>query len=152
MKKMLFTRKAVLFLSIALAVAGLSAASLAHNPSEREGPYEVWILDQSDTTADGGGTLYIYQDTELEGEDPSAATPEVIDLGGAARDLCLEESGSAPRRPHMLFFNHDQTHAIISFVTTGHVLFMNTATRQPIACIDVGEQAHAAVPSPDDRY
>ena len=22
----------------------------------------------------------------------------------------------------------------------------------PIACIDVGEQAHAAVPSPDDRY
>ncbi|HEX5732614.1 MAG TPA: hypothetical protein VF131_07245 [Blastocatellia bacterium] len=152
MKKKLFTRKAVLLFSIALAVAALSAASLAHNPSERDGPYEVWILDQSDTTADGGGTLYIYQDTELEGDDPSSATPEVIDLGGAARDLCLEESGTAPRRPHMLFFNHDQTHAIISFVTTGHVLFMNTATRQPIACIDVGEQAHAAVPSPDDRY
>ena len=56
MKKILFTRKAVLLFSIALAVAGLSAASLAHNPSERDGPYEVWILDQSDTRADGGGS------------------------------------------------------------------------------------------------
>ena len=127
MKKILFTRKAVFLFSIALAVAGLSAASLAHNPSERDGPYEVWILDQSDTTADGGGTLYIYQDTALERDDPASATPEVIDLGGAARDLCLAESGTAPRRPHMLFFNHDQTHAIISFVATGHVLFMNAA-------------------------
>ena len=23
--------------------------------------YEVWVIDQSDTTPDGGGTLYIYQ-------------------------------------------------------------------------------------------
>jgi len=52
----------------------------------------------------------------------------------------------------MLFFNKDHTHAIISFVATGHILFMDAKERVPVACIDVGEQAHAAVPSPDDEY
>jgi len=151
-RKVLFAIKGFFLASLALSLVGLNAGTLAHNPSEREGPYEVWILDQSDTTSDGGGTLYIYKGKALEREDPASATPEVIDLGGAARDLCLAESGTAPRRPHMLFFNKDHTHAIISFVATGHILFMDAKTRVPITCIDVGEQAHAAVPSPDDQY
>ena len=144
--------KAVFLMCLALGLIGLKSGTLAHNPTERKGPYEVWILDQSDTTPDGGGTLYIYQDESLEAEDPAAAVPEVIDFGGAARDMCLAQTGTAPRRPHMLFFNKDHTHAIISFVATGHVLIMNAASRAPVACIDVGEQAHAAVPSPDDKY
>ncbi len=114
--------------------------------------YEVWTIDQSDTTADGGGTLYIYNGEDLEGENAPNAVPTVVDLGGAARTLCLAQTGSAPRRPHMFFFNADQTHAVIAFVATGHVLFMKAATQEPIHCIDVGVQAHAAVPSNDQTF
>jgi DNA-binding beta-propeller fold protein YncE len=117
-----------------------------------EGAHEVWVIDQSDSTADGGGTLYIYADNDLAGQDAAAAVPERIDLGGAARDLCLAQTGAAPRRPHMVFFNAGSSHAIVSFVATGHVLFMDAATRAPLACLDVGLQAHAAVPSPDETY
>src|SRR5687768_860240 len=151
-RKVVFTIKVLFLSSLVVSLVGLNTGTLAHNPSERSGPYEVWILDQSDTTADGGGTLYIYPGEALAEEDCADTTPEVIDLGGAARDLCLAESGTAPRRPHMLFFNKEHTHAIISFVATGHILFMDAKTRVPISCIDVGEQAHAAVPSPDDKY
>jgi hypothetical protein len=52
----------------------------------------------------------------------------------------------------MLLFNSTHTRAIVSYVATGHVLFMNAATRAPIACIDVGLQAHAAFPAPNDSY
>ncbi|HEY9708888.1 MAG TPA: hypothetical protein V6D48_11850, partial [Oculatellaceae cyanobacterium] len=72
--------------------------------------------------------------------------------GNEARNLCLSQTGSAPRRPHMIFFNPANSHAIVSFVATGHVLFMDAATRIPLQCIDVGDQAHAAVPSPDQTY
>jgi DNA-binding beta-propeller fold protein YncE len=73
-------------------------------------------------------------------------------LGGAARSLCVAETGSAPRRPHMLVLNAGESHAILAFVATGHVLFMDAASRTPIHCIDVGLQAHAAFPSPDETY
>jgi DNA-binding beta-propeller fold protein YncE len=112
--------------------------------------YEVWVLDQSDSTADGGGTLYIYPRSALRSR--AQARPQVIDLGGDSRALCLTRTGSAPRRPHMLMFNHAQTHAIVAFVATGHVLFLHARTRQPVGCIDVGAQAHDASPSPDGRY
>ena len=52
----------------------------------------------------------------------------------------------------MLFFNEAGTHAVLSFVATGHVLFIDAKRRAPLACIDVGVQAHAAVPSPDESY
>ena len=34
----------------------------------------------------------------------------------------------------MLSINTSQTHAIISFVASGHVLFMDAAARLPVAC------------------
>jgi len=139
-------------LLIAIVAIGLCSAILAHNSKDRKGPYEVWILDQSDTVADGGGTVYVYQGEDIEGRDAGSATPQVIDVGGAARDFCIARTGSAPRRPHMLFFNDDHTHAIISFVATGHVLFLDAASRTPIGVVDVGAQAHAAVPSPDGSF
>jgi YVTN family beta-propeller protein len=52
----------------------------------------------------------------------------------------------------MHFFNTARTHAVIAYVTSGHVLFMDAATRTPIRMIDVGVQAHAAFPAPDDSY
>jgi DNA-binding beta-propeller fold protein YncE len=58
----------------------------------------------------------------------------------------------------MMAMSPSQTHAIISFVATGHVLFMDAATRQPVECIrtspGVGgvRQAHMSTPSPDGTY
>ena len=121
--------------------------------------YEVWAIDQSNSrdedgngTLDSGGTLYAYNGADLLGEQASAAVPTIVDLGGAARDLCVAQTGTAPVRPHMFTFNASRSHAIISFVGTGHVLFMNTTTKAPIQCIDVGVQAHAAVPAGDETF
>jgi hypothetical protein len=136
---------------------GLTAAGPVEIDDDAD--YEVWIIDQSNTkdedsngTLDSGGTLYIYQGDELQGKDAELAVPEIVDLGGAARDLCLAQTGTAPIRPHMFFFNGGRTHAVIAFVATGHVLFMNTVTKTPVQCLDVGVQAHAAVPSNDQTF
>jgi DNA-binding beta-propeller fold protein YncE len=133
-------------------LAGIAAVGLVlSQPAVAdEAPYEVWALDQADTRPDGGGTLYIYEGSKLSGR--ARPTAEVVDLGEAARERCLADTGTAPRRPHMLAFNPTQSHAIISFVATGHVLFMDAAHRTPLTCIDVGAQAHAAFASPDERY
>ena len=145
-------RLLALTVSTTLTAAILVGAVTIGSVVARDGGYEVWIVDQSDTTADGGGTIYIYPGPALEGAAAAKATPEVIDLGGAARSVCLAETGTAPRRPHMLTLNASQSYAILSFVATGHVLFMEAATRTPFACIDVGLQAHAAFPAPDESY
>ncbi len=136
-----------------------AAATTARPDDGDEAGYEVWVIDQSNNrdedgngTLDSGGSLYIYQGDDLSGADAASAVPEVVDLGGAARDLCLAQTGTAPVRPHMFFFNAGRSHAAIAFVATGHVLFMNTATRTPIQCVDVGVQAHAAVPSNDQTF
>jgi DNA-binding beta-propeller fold protein YncE len=58
----------------------------------------------------------------------------------------------------MIAMNASQTHAIISFVATGHVLIMDAPTRAPIDCVraSVGaggaRQVHFANPSPDESY
>ena len=140
-------RTVTLFVCLLLILTGAGAGAPA-----RDADYEVWVIDQSDTMPDGGGALYIYRGAELEGHDAASAVPEVIDLGGAARSLCLAQTGTAPRRPHMFFFSASRTHAAIAFVATGHVLFMDTATRAPVGCVDVGVQAHAAVPSHDGSF
>jgi len=47
---------------------------------------------------------------------------------------------------------------IISFVASGHVLFMDAETRRPVACIRTSagagglRQAHMSTPSPDETY
>lgn len=55
-------------------------------------------------------------------------------------------------RAHMLQFSPTGSHAVLAYVATGHVLFIDTATRAPVACIDVGVQAHAAMSSSDGRF
>lgn len=141
----------VLLVMLMTAAMALSAPAVPVADAN-EGAFEVWVIDQSDTTADGGGTLYVYDGPSLEGNAAASATPEVIDLGGATRDVCLAQTGTAPRRPHMIAFNAAGSHAILSFVATGHVAFFDAASRAPVACIDVGAQAHAAFPSPDGTY
>jgi hypothetical protein len=120
--------------------------------------HEVWSIDQSNSAGkDHGGTIYIWDAHDLEKANKKAI-PERVDLAGAAAALCREQTGANPVRPHMLTMNMSNTHAIISFVASGHVLFMNANTRQPITCIrtSIGStgarQVHQSFPSPDETY
>ena len=143
---MTMRRFVVLIGLVLVALVGGSAAA------GDDASFEVWAVDQSNTTGTtSGGALYVYRGSELEGA-PAAASPERYDLGGAAKDLCVARTGTAPVRPHMILFNAGQTHAVLAFVASGHVLFLDAASRMPLECIDVGAQAHAAFPSPDGRF
>ncbi|HET9954796.1 MAG TPA: hypothetical protein VFQ61_09840 [Polyangiaceae bacterium] len=120
--------------------------------------HEVWLVDQSNSPNKSfGGTLYVYDDEALR-QNASAAVPQVVDLGGATTNLCLSQTGAAPVRPHMLVFNHAQTHAVLAFVASGHVVIFDAATRSPVRCFRTepgaggARQAHAVWPAPDDSY
>ncbi len=124
----------------------LAGASLAFAGGGKRSSYEVWTVDQSNSAGKTtGGTLYVYDPQQLD-------QPERIDLGGAAEALCVGATTTAPVRPHMVFFNRSRTHAVLANVVSGHVVFFDAASREPVGCVDVGLQAHAAVPSPDEKY
>ena len=140
--------------------AGNSADSPGH---ERHSAYEVWTIDQSDSRSGYGGTLHIFDGDDLTSGRAASASRDSVDLGGEASDLCFRQTGAYPVRPHMIVFNGaerlgDATDAAIAFVASGHVLFMDTATRKPLDCIRMspGEngrrQAHAAWPTPDQKH
>lgn len=122
--------------------------------------FEVWLVDQSNSNGKTfGGTIHIYDGDDLNGKAASSATPtDVLDLSGATSTLCLVSTGAHPVRPHMLFFNSTHSHAILSFVASGHVVIFNAVTRTPVACLRTSlgasgaRQAHAAFPAPDDSY
>jgi DNA-binding beta-propeller fold protein YncE len=65
--------------------------------------------------------------------------------------FCLGKTGTTPTRPHMLAFDTPQKHAVLAYVASGHVLFLDAVSRAPLECIDVGVQAHAAVPLPNGK-
>jgi YVTN family beta-propeller protein len=140
---------------VTVAVAATQTAS-----GSGVGSYEVWAIDQSNSFGKTfGGTLYIWDGHALEqSTQAGSVAPERVDLSGAASALCLAKTGANPVRPHMLAVNRSQTHAIVSFVASGHVLFLDAATRQPVECIrtSVGaggaRQVHFAIPSPDETY
>jgi hypothetical protein len=140
--------------SLALVLLGLTIATPG---SARD--FEVWLVDQSDSFGKTyGGTIYIYEGADVNGANASSATPDVLDLGAATASLCLAQTGANPVRPHMLAFNATHSHAIQTFVASGHVVIFEAATRTPVACIrtSVGaggsRQAHAAQPTPDDSF
>jgi hypothetical protein len=129
----------------ALVVAGVGVGGIA--PASA---YEVWLTDQSDTGNESGGFLYIYEGAALTAN-PAAAKPSVtIDLSGEINTFCEAATKKPVRRPHMLFFNKDQDHAILSFLS-GHVLFMDAKTRKPEACLSMGKNVHAAWPIPNQK-
>jgi DNA-binding beta-propeller fold protein YncE len=139
------TRIILLFVAVLALGAGASIAA-GDGGRHHEPRYEVWTVDKSNSAGKAsGGTLYVYDPQRIE-------SPERIDLGSAAEARCLSQTGSAPVRPHMLLFNRSRSHSVLSYVASGHVLFVDAKERRPLGCIDVGAQAHAAVPSPDERY
>lgn len=136
--------------SIALSPALLLAAA--------DDRYEVWAIDQSNSAGKTfGGTIYIWNGRAVE-RNSRSAQPDVIDLSGAAAALCQSRTGANPVRPHMIAMNPSQTHAIVSFVASGHVLFIDAARREPVECIhmsvgaDGARQVHMATPSADETY
>ena len=140
----------VTFLTVSI---GLTSPTFAKD-------FEVWLVDQSNSNGKTfGGTIYIYDGDDLDGTAASSATPtDVLDLSGATSTLCLDSTGANPVRPHMVFFNSTHSHAILSFVASGHVVIFNAKTRAPVTCLRTSagaggaRQAHAATPAPDDSY
>jgi hypothetical protein len=148
-------RTIVRLLFIGVVVLGVCVAPAVADPS-----FEVWAIDQSNSSGKTfGGTLYIYDGKDLErGHLAAEAVPEKINLGVGAAALCFDKTSAHPVRPHMIAMNASQSHAIISFVASGHVLIMEAQTRTPVDCIrtSVGaggaRQVHFAIPSPDESY
>jgi len=134
-----------MFLAAAIMITSGLAPSATAAEAER---FEVWALDQADTVkGKGGGLLYIWT-SEAIGSNPAAAKPTVIDLAAAA------EAAGCPvaKRPHMMRGNHagPPTHAIVSNVGSGHVYFVDIASRKIVGCVEGMGNAHTAEASPDD--
>ncbi len=129
-------------------------------PAAAAEPFEVWLIDQSDTGGvPYGGTVRIYDGRDVTGRNPSAAAPAgVINLGSETARLCRASTGADPVRPHMLVFNKAETHAAVAFVASGHVAILDARDRRPLACLRTEpgaggvRQAHALWPTEDDRY
>jgi DNA-binding beta-propeller fold protein YncE len=120
----------------------------------------VWAIDQSNSPGKTyGGTLYIWDGHDLENSHRAGRTrARKIDFANEAAAMCFAKTGVNPVRPHMLAINPSQTHAIVSFVSSGHVLFIDAARRKPVDCIrtSIGaggaRQVHFAIPSADETY
>lgn len=112
--------------------------------------YEVWLTDQSDTGKESGGFLYIYDGGQLAANPSSAKPTHTIDFAGDIGKFCEEATKKLVRRPHMLFFNAKQDHALVSFLS-GQVLIMDAATKKPEACLSMGKNVHAAWPTPNEK-
>ena len=142
--------KAAFVMTTVLSITVLLFASSQTVSAYHRVGYEVWFVDQSDTNPQGGGTLYVFNGANFKGKGYKG-DPEVIDLGEKANGI----GDGVGKRPHMVFFNTEQSHAIISNVASGHIYVLDADTRDILASIRVGKEgdemrgAHAAIPSPD---
>ncbi len=137
-------------LTLAIVASALVWAGVGIGGIAPASAYEVWLTDQSDTAKESGGFLHIYDGAAL-GANPATVKPAVtIDLSGEINTFCEAATKKPVRRPHMLFFNKDQSHVILSFLS-GHVLFMDAKTHKPEACLSMGKNAHAAWPTPNQK-
>lgn len=142
-------------------VVDAGPVSGAYTNVAKRDQHEVWLVDQSNTDNASaptfGGRIHIYDGAALRG-DTAEAEAEVVELSAATADLCRTSTGANPVRPHMIYFNAAQTHAVLSFVASGHVVIFDAPTREPLACfrsepgLGGARQAHAAVPTPDERF
>lgn len=128
--------------------------------ADNRSSFEIWLVDQSNTRDLAyGGAIHVYDGRTLITKPGHQVKPlTTINLGGATAELCFAATGAFPVRPHMVFFNSKDTHAALSFVTSGHVVIFDAHKRRPVSCFrtEVGaggaRQAHAAWHTRDDRY
>ena len=145
---------------LALALLALGCNDRTPSGPDDRSPYEVWVVDQSDTRGVAhGGSVRVYDGAELTAGLAEVTPLAIIDLAGETADLCTARTGLAPVRPHVIAFNAARSHAVLSFVGTGHVVIFDAGTRAPVGCVrtrggttEEARQAHAAIPSPDDAY
>lgn len=103
---------------------------LGFNGSARAQGFEVWVLDQ------GANRLQIFGAPGLESQKPQ----EVIDL-----------APNGGMKPHMIYFSPAYDYAFIANVASGHVYVMRTSDKKIVFNEDLGQQAHAAIASPDGK-
>ncbi len=130
-------------LVIVLASCGGRAAAPSTAPIASPAPpsYELWVVDQAETTPTGGGTLYIYKSADLKG--PAPAPAYTVNLGEAA----LGVGDGVGKHGHSIAFNPAMTHAVISYVDSGHVQVLRASDRKIVASIKVtGSAAGPAAP------
>lgn len=126
---------------VLIALALLSLVTTGTAAEAEPMGYEVWVVDQADA-ANGGDRLYIYAPSSW------SEPVESIQLGARAGGV----GDGAGVRPHLLLFNNAHTHALLANVASGHVYVIRASDRTVVASIDVGEQAHGAMASPDDGW
>ena len=127
--------------------AGPSPAGATPVPSLAPS-YELWIADQAETSPAGGGTLHIYRADDLAKAEPKPAY--TINLAEAA----LGVGDGAGKHPHSITFNPTLSHAVISYVTSGHVQVLRVSDRKVVASFKFAgtpagaAQAHASGVTP----
>jgi len=142
---------------ILLSAVAAGACELVTAPDGNPFPHEVWLIDQSDSPGRTyGRTRYVDDGDDVAGA-ANAAPRERIDLGEQVSSVCMSNTGANPVRPHMLVFNQQHTHALLSFVASGHVALIDAASRSAVGCVrtslsTTGRQAHAAYPAPDGSF
>jgi DNA-binding beta-propeller fold protein YncE len=130
-------------LAILIASCGGTAAAPSTAPTASPAPpsYELWVVDQAETTPTGGGTLYIYKGADLKGTAPAPAY--TVNLGEAA----LGVGDGIGKHGHSIAFNPAMTHAVISYVDSGHVQVIRAADRKVVASLKMtGTAAGPAAP------
>ncbi len=130
-------------LAILVASCGGRAAAPSTAPTASPAPpsYELWVVDQAETTPTGGGTLYIYKAADLKGAAPAPAY--TVNLGEAA----LGVGDGIGKHGHSIAFNPAMTHAVISYVDSGHVQVIRASDRKVVASIKLtGSAAGPAAP------
>ncbi len=130
-------------LAILLASCGGRVAAPSTAPARSPAPpsYEVWVVDQGDTTPTGGGTLYIYKSADLKTAAPAPAY--TVNLGEAA----LGVGDGVGKHGHSITFNPTMTHAVIAYVDSGHVQVIRASDRKVVASIKMtGSAAGQAQP------
>lgn len=145
---------AAVVILIGIACAGAPSAgpsAPAVSPSAaKAADYEVWVLDQAETSPAGGGTISVYRGADLAGSAAPAAA-YTVNLAEAATGV-----GDGPgKQPHSLAFDPTNSHAVISYVASAHVQVLRVSDRKVVASIrmtagkDGARQAHASSVSPD---
>ena len=125
--------------------------------------YEVWAIDQSNTRdengnglvtdpADSGGTLYVYDGADMRGHDAGGRDPR-----GDRPRRRRPRPGRRPDRDA----GDPPAHALLQLDPVARRHRLRRQRPRPVPgrphphagrVIDVGVQAHAAFPAPDDSY
>jgi DNA-binding beta-propeller fold protein YncE len=128
-------RKYIVVLFVTIAVAAMTATAA------KAQEYELWAVDQSNVEL-GGDRLYVWSSSDW------TKPQDVIVLSERAAAV----GDGAGVRPHLLMFNQAGTHAILANVASGHVYVIRGSDKAVVGSIDVGDQAHGAMASPDDKW